>query len=208
MNVAILGGSFNPPHICHVLLTQYVVATAQIDQVWFLPCYQHAFGKALAPFHHRLTMCSLAVASFREGIVRVIPLERDRQGTSWTIDTVRHLQQHYPDIDFTWVIGSDVLSELPGWKDFDQLQHLISFLVIPRAGSLTSECSPVDGAPNSQLHALKTQRDALEQQGIQLPNISSTLVRERVRQQASIRHLVPREVEAYIYAHKLYARQE
>ena len=211
MKVAILGGSFNPPHICHLFVTHYVLATSDVDQLWFLPCYKHAFGKVLAPFHHRLAMCTLAVESFRENLVKVLPLEQERPGTSWTIDTVRYLKQSYPDVDFIWIIGSDVLYELYKWKDFDQLQGLISFLVVPRAGSFqgnsVQQAGPSVSHPGEKigsLQRLQEQRDALERQGIQLPNVSSSLIRERVKQKQPIHHLVPRTVEEYIYAHKLY----
>ena len=211
MKVAILGGSFNPPHICHVFVTHYILATSDVDQLWFLPCYKHAFGKILAPFHHRLAMCSLAIESFQANLVEVLPLEQKRQGTSWTIDTVRYLKQNYPNIDFTWIIGSDVLDELDKWKDFDQLQHLISFLVVPRAGSfqVNSAQQPGHRVPrlwkgSRSLQRLKEQCEELGRQGIQFPNISSSLIRERVKQKQSIHYLVPRTVEEYIYSYKLY----
>ncbi len=205
MNVAILGGSFNPPHICHIFITQYVLATSEVNQIWFLPCYKHAFGKPLTAFHHRLAMCSLAVESFQENRVRVLPLEKERKGTSWTIETVRYLQQQFSDIYFIWIMGSDVLSEIEKWKDFDQLQHMISFVVVPRAGMLNQQHTTSDREIRSTiLIELKKQSDELEQQGVVLPNISSSLVRERVKQKRSIHHLVPRKVEEYIYAHGLY----
>lgn len=207
MKVAILGGSFNPPHICHVFITHYVLATSDVDQLWFLPCYKHAFGKPLAAFQYRLTMCSLALASFREGLVKVLPIEQERPGTSWTIDTVRYLKRSSPEIDFTWIIGSDVLDELDKWKDFDQLQQVISFFVVPRAGSPNQQqchSDPAVGARFGSVIQLKAQSNELELQGVWLPNISSSLVRERVKRKQSIQHLVPRKVEEYIYAHKLY----
>jgi nicotinate-nucleotide adenylyltransferase len=182
MKIAVLGGSFNPPHICHVFVSCYVVATGEVDQLWLVPCYKHAFGKELASFQHRLTMCGLAVEAFRPDVVKVSAIEEERQGTSWTIDTVRYLKATYPEHDFTWIIGSDVLDELDRWKDFDQLQQLISFIVVPRAGSLRQS----------------------EVQEFQLPNINSTLIRERVKHKQPINHLVPKNVEEYIRVHKLY----
>lgn len=213
MKIAILGGSFNPPHICHVFVTQYVLTTSYVEQLWFLPCYKHAFGKILSPFHHRLEMCALAVASFRGDLVKVLSLERERQGTSWTIDTVRYLIQRYPEFDFTWIIGSDVLRELNKWKDFDQLQTLISFLVVPRAGAF-QKTSPATSERRAFpfwkehhiMQQLQQQCQELEEQGLVLPNISSSFIRERVKQQQPIHHLVPRAVEEYIYTHKLYIR--
>ncbi len=211
MKVAILGGSFNPPHICHLLLMHYVLTTSPMDQIWCLPCYKHAFGKKLLPFHHRLEMCSLAIESFREDRVKVLPLERDRQGTSWTIETVLYVKKLYPELDLTWIIGSDVLPELDQWKGFERLQSLVSFFVVPRAGASHEHINHVSGhhATISQnvsgtLRELRTQCRLLEEQGVLLPNISSSLIRERVKQQQPIHHLVPRAVEEYMYAHQLY----
>ena len=194
MNIAVLGGSFNPPHMCHVFMSCYVLATFDIAQVWFVPCYKHAFGKELVSFQHRFTMCCLAVESLREELVKVSSIEQERHGTSWTIDTVRYLKTSYPEHDFIWILGSDVLDELDKWKGFDQLQELISFIVVPRAGFLKIK----------KIKGLKAQIDQADFLSVQLPNISSTLVRERVRQKKPITHLVPRKIEEYICTHKLY----
>jgi nicotinate-nucleotide adenylyltransferase len=228
MKIAVLGGSFNPPHICHVFICYYVLATTDVEQVWWVPCYRHAFGKELASFHHRFTMCCLAVESMREEFVKVSPIEKERQGTSWTIDTVRYLKDRYPDHAFTWIIGSDVLDELDKWKDFDQLQQLISFIVIPRAGSFPEIHDHLQNGefPGFERHARElngqgrpffnitqypTNLERLNEQGycsdmsrFQLPNISSTLIREQIKQYKPIYHLVPKKIVEYIRAHKLY----
>ena len=189
MNIAVLGGSFNPPHICHVFISCYVLASVEIDQVWFLPCYKHAFRKELAPFHHRFRMCCLALELLREDRVHVSAIEKERQETSWTIDTVRDLKMQYPDDNFTWIIGSDVLLELKQWKDFDHLASLISFLVVPRSG-FSSDFS--DSIAN------------IERLEFQLPNISSSLIRKRIKNKQSIESLVPKHVAEYIRMYKLY----
>ncbi|GAK55527.1 probable nicotinate-nucleotide adenylyltransferase [Candidatus Vecturithrix granuli] len=211
MNIALLGGSFNPPHICHIFIAQYVLATTDVEQVWFLPCYQHAFGKQLAPFEHRLALCQLAVASFSEHRIKVLPLERERQGTSWTIDTVRYVIRMFPDMHFIWIIGSDVLSELDKWKDFDQLLELISFVIVPRAGAEPIDVSPSSNHPmvdsskaRQTLHQLRAQYQELKQQGIFLPDVSSSRIRERIKNGLSIQHLVPRPVKDYIEKYSLY----
>ncbi len=208
MNIAIVGGSFNPPHLCHIFIVQYILAAANADQVWLLPCYQHAFRKILAPFEHRLAMCALAVQAFRDERVKALPLERDRQGTSWTIDTARYVKRLYPDDRFLWVVGSDVLAELHRWKDFDELQQLVDFCVVPRAGT-----PPFRGATRAQagseraasaIQRLIAQAQELEQQGMFLPNISSSQIRERIRQGLPIHHLVSTAVAEYIDHHQLY----
>ncbi|PID58105.1 nicotinate (nicotinamide) nucleotide adenylyltransferase [candidate division KSB3 bacterium] len=211
MKIAILGGSFNPPHICHLFAIQYVLATLECQQLWMLPCYRHAFGKRLASFEHRLAMCRFSVAGFKEDQVLALPLEQERQGTSWSIDTVRYLKQRSPEHTFYWIIGSDVLHELERWKDFHELQQLVSFFVLPRAGTEIQHGSqlPEHSAGRSDAHSvliqdLQRKCRILEQLGILLPAVSSSSIRARIRQQQAIHHLVVREVEQYIREHRLY----
>lgn len=210
MKIAVLGGSFNPPHVCHVFICWYILATSDVDRVWVVPCYKHAFGKELVPFHHRFTMCRLAVNLLRDARVSVSAIEQKRQGTSWTIETARYLHAHFPEHDFTWIIGSDVLGELAQWKGFDELQHLISFLVIPRAGFALSATESL--AEILDFHMNASQEFSMENLRIrypdgpefQLPNVSSSLIRERIQSNRSIAHLVPKPVGTYICAHNLY----
>lgn len=186
MQIAILGGSFNPPHVCHLLMSCYALATTDVDQVWWVPCYRHAFGKDLLSFEHRFAMCRLAVEPLGEHRMVVSAIEQERQGISWTIDTVRYIHQQFPKYHMRWIIGSDVLGELERWKEFDQLQQLVSFLVIPRAGFALDSLLPI------------------ETLAVELPNISSSMIRDRVKQRQTITSLVPRSVEAYIRQHHLY----
>lgn len=214
MNIAIVGGSFNPPHLCHLFIVQYVLAAAKPDQVWLLPCYQHAFRKVLAPFEHRLAMCHLAIEAFRDDRVKALPFERDRQGTSWTIDTARYVKHLYPHDRFLWVIGSDVLAELHRWKNFEELRQLVEFWVVPRAGMLPAAARHLSqnqtGSEQaiSSIQRLIAQAQALEQQGMLLPNISSSQIRERIRQGLPIHHLVSTSVAEYITQHQLYREPE
>ena len=186
MKIAILGGSFNPPHICHTFMCCYVLATTDVDQIWILPCYQHAFRKKLEAFHHRFAMCQHAITPLRESRVIVSAIEQERQGTSWTIDTVRYLCTHYPEHEFLWVIGTDVLADLGKWKNVEELNQLITFLVVPRSG-FSQEADTPD---------------------FQLPGISSSLIRQRIQAGQSITHLVSKPVAEYIQTHQLYRSSE
>ncbi len=179
MKIAILGGSFNPPHICHTFVCCYVLSTTDVDQIWMVPCYRHAFGKTLETFQHRFAMCRYAVEPLQESRVIVSAIEQERRGTSWTIDTARYIRAQYPDHEFVWVIGSDVLTDLGNWKNVEELNHLITFLVVPRSGFS-------------------------QESDFQLPGISSSLIRQRVQAGQSITHLVSKPVASYIRAHRLY----
>lgn len=118
--VGIFGGSFNPPHLGHAMVTVWALAQAEIDEVWWVPTHQHAFGKALASFALRQHWCELAVRSFRN--VRVSSIERTLGGESRSIDTLQALETEYPDVQFGLVVGADVARELPRWKRWDLLQ--------------------------------------------------------------------------------------
>lgn len=196
MKIALLGGSFNPPHICHTFIGCYVLSTTEIDQLWLVPCYRHAFGKRLESFEHRFAMCRQAIEPLKEPRVAVSSVERERRGTSWTIDTVRYLRRQYPEHQFLWVIGSDVLADLEKWRGIDELLTLIEFLVVPRAGSTHMLTSP----------RMNIRRDLIESTDFQLPDISSSLIRQRVQAGQPITHLVSRPVAGYIEKHQLYRR--
>ena len=179
MRVAIFGGSFNPPHLAHQMAALYVLETAAIDELWFVPAFQHPFGKALAPFADRLQMCELAAAALGPR-ARVIAVERELGLESRTLRTVRRLQRDFPGHVFSLVIGADLLTELPSWQDSAELQRAVPLLVVGRAGFEAD-----DGR-------------------LALPRVSSTEVRAALAAGRPVDGLVPRAVVDYISGHGLY----
>jgi nicotinate-nucleotide adenylyltransferase len=133
MRVALLGGSFNPPHVGHLIAASFVRATQAVDEVWLMPAHRHPFGKELTAFEHRVRMCEVLCAD-TSGWLKVSLAERDVPGEGRTVDTLEHLRKVYPDTEFTLVIGSDILADLPKWKAFDRIQILAKVLVLHRAG--------------------------------------------------------------------------
>lgn len=182
MQVALLGGSFNPPHVGHLLAAHFVRATQPVDEVWFLPAFRHPFGKQLVSFEHRVRMCELICAD-ASGWLKVMETERDVPGDGRTVDTLEHLQIRYPSFQFTLVIGSDILPDLPKWKAFDRIEQLARVLVLHRAGY---------PAPNAF--------------GPPLAEVSSTEIRARFERGESPDQLVPAPVLAYAKANGLYQR--
>lgn len=176
--VALFGGSFNPPHMGHSLVCHYLLETAPLDAVWLIPTYRHAFGKPLLDWTHRLALCHRLALPFH-GAVSVCPIEEEREDVSYTIDTVRWLKLRHPGLHFEWVVGSDILPETPRWKEFDQLQQLVTFRIIGRTG--------------------------FEQAGVlSMPEVSSTQVRAALAGGTPVEGLVPSLVLEYIRAHRLY----
>src|SRR5262245_11945613 len=129
MRVALFGGSFNPPHVAHQLAALYVLETAPVDALWFVPAFEHAFGKPLCAFEDRLEMCRLAAAALGPRVL-VSDVERAIGGRSLTLRTVERLREQHPDHAFSLVIGSDVVGDVASWYRGDELQRSIPFIVV------------------------------------------------------------------------------
>ncbi len=129
--IAILGGSFNPPHEGHLAICAWLLQSGQADRVLAMPCYEHPFGKELAPFEDRLAMTRLALQTFGDK-VEVSDLEKRLGGVSYTIRTVEYLTEHFPKTQFSLVVGSDIGAEKHKWKEFDKLEELVAIITIPR----------------------------------------------------------------------------
>lgn len=132
VKVAVLGGSFNPPHVSHVLAAAWVLSARDVDEVLLIPCGEHAFGKALAPFRDRLALTELAAAPLRD--VRVSDVESRLEPPNYTVDTLRHLRTERPEADFSLVIGADILLERHKWKEWDVLEREFGFHILGRGG--------------------------------------------------------------------------
>ena len=180
MRVALMGGSFNPPHVGHLLAAQYVHATQEVDEVWLLPSHQHPFGKQLAPWEDRLEMCRRLCAE-SSGWLKISEVERELGGQGYTVDTLEFLSRQHPGICWTWIIGSDIVKDLPSWKDVPRIQQLARMLVLFRAGH------PVEGAV-----------------GPPLAEVSSSDVRGRLRRGERPAELVPRAVLEWVESRGLY----
>ncbi|NNC19787.1 nicotinate (nicotinamide) nucleotide adenylyltransferase [Corallococcus exiguus] len=133
MKVALLGGSFNPPHVGHLMAATYVHATQGVDAVWLMPTFHHPFGKQLEPFEARVRMCE-ALCRETSGWLQTILVERELGGGGRTVDTLAYLVDRHPDTRFSLIIGSDILRDLPQWKDFDRIQRMAHVTVLYRAG--------------------------------------------------------------------------
>ncbi|MFH1874006.1 MAG: nicotinate (nicotinamide) nucleotide adenylyltransferase [Pseudomonadota bacterium] len=142
--IALFGGSFNPPHIGHLVICEWLLQNEQIDQVWIVPCFEHPFGKELAPFPDRYQMCQIAFAKFGEKLM-VSTIEQELGGTSHTIRTIRHLQQKFPDYTFSLVTGGDIHQETKDWHEFEEIKKLVPIISIPRGkGSMIPDVSSTE----------------------------------------------------------------
>lgn len=182
--VAIYGGSFDPPHIGHVLASTYVLTSQPVDEIWWIPVFNHAFDSkaGITPFEDRIAMCERAIHLLGPRAV-VQTVERELGGVNRSIDTVRHLMRKYPNSSFRLVIGTDVLPERHLWKNFDELCELAPPIVLGRKSYPCPE--GWEASPP-------------------LPNINSREIRSKLKRGQSTVGLLPNGVEHYIRKHSLY----
>jgi nicotinate-nucleotide adenylyltransferase len=188
MRIALFGGSFDPIHHGHLLLAQDALEQLQLDRVIFIPAGINPHKLHSAPKaegRQRLRMLQAAIAG--EGHLEVDPIELQREGPSYTVDTVEAMQERWPEARLFLLLGEDNLPKLHTWHKIDRLKQLVEFVCFGRS---TEEKSISTFVP--RLH-LSRQVD-----------ISSTEIRQRIAAGLSIRYLVPESVRAFIYAHAIY----
>ncbi|MGE3545602.1 MAG: nicotinate-nicotinamide nucleotide adenylyltransferase, partial [Kofleriaceae bacterium] len=132
--VALFGGSFNPPHVAHQLAALYVLETQPIDELWFVPVYDHVFGKQLESFDHRVAMCELACQALGPR-ARVSRAEHDVAqqpgfAGSRTMDLIEHLRRSDPSLQLRLVIGTDILAERASWHRWDDVVAAAPLIVL------------------------------------------------------------------------------
>lgn len=151
MEIALFGGSFDPPHLGHVLAAAYVLATEPVDELWILPVHEHPLGKRpAAPFDHRVALCELAFADLAR--VKVSRLEGELKGEGRTVDLLEHLRRARPQDRFALVLGTDLTAERPQWKRFDRIEELARIVTLARSGF--SEASLLPAVSSTQVRAL------------------------------------------------------
>jgi nicotinate-nucleotide adenylyltransferase len=178
--LAILGGSFDPPHFGHVFLAAYALGTRAVERVIVVPVFQHAFDKPLSPFEHRIQMCQLAFRDLRR--VEVSDLERELGGVSRTLRLVEALSERYPNHRLRTLVGADILAQRARWQGFDEIERRAPLLTAGRAGH-----PPPLGTAAPML-----------------PEISSTEVRAALARGQLPEDKVPSAVLAYAEANGLY----
>ena len=161
--VAMIGGSFNPPHIGHSAICEWAKGDLGIDEVWVIPCYKHPFSKNIETFEVRMKMCELAMG--RLSYVSILDIEKKLDGKSVTIRTVEYLKNKYPDFEFTLLVGQDVKDELKGWFDYERLESLIKLVVVPRGGD--SFIPDVSATNVRELCALKKSISGLVEKSVE-----------------------------------------
>jgi nicotinate-nucleotide adenylyltransferase len=183
MKIAIFGGTFDPIHHGHLILARQALEELNLDLVTFVPAAESPFktNHRSAPAKHRLEMVKLATAN--EPGFAVDSMEIDRGGTSFSIDTVLAIRKKFPGCELLFLVGEDNVEHLAKWHRFEELDKLVTFIVLSRTDKRLPKRYPVI-------------RRHFE--------ISATEIRNRVANRRQITYLVPEVVLRYIQDHNLY----
>lgn len=191
MRIGVLGGTFDPIHVGHLLLGEAAREELGLDQVLYVPAghqwRKEQIDRDIAPGVHRLAMVRLATAD--NEAFGVSPIEIEREGPSYTADTLAELRAKMPEPRLWFIVGADALADMPNWHEVDRIFELADVCMAGRPGKSES------GGPFAE------RVTPLEMPEIE---ISSTDIRMRVRAEKSIRYMVPGPVEDYIKQRGLY----
>jgi len=192
MNITLFGGSFNPPHLGHEIVLKQIFELKLIpglEQIWLLPEYRHSFAKNiyLAPVKDRLAMTKF----LENHKIKTQTCCIDNKMSGNTIEHITYLKKTYPEHHFSFLIGSDNLKNFHRWPQWQNLLKLMTFYVYPRHGCPFKPIYP----------GMKPLTDPRQI----VTNISSTMIRERVKQRLSVEHLLAPEVWRYIKRKKLFS---
>lgn len=198
MKIGIMGGTFDPIHNGHLIIGEYARTSLNLDKVIFIPSGIHPFkeNKNITLSNKRLDMISLAIKSNPN--FELSSIEIDRKGITYTVDTILDLKKDYEKDEIYFIIGSDIPFQIEKWKDFHVLIHLVKFILFNRTGQDNEEI-------NNKIKELESLYE-IQLEKIQSPliEISSTEIRDRVKNKLSIKYLVPESVEEYILKNNLY----
>lgn len=185
--IGVLGGTFDPIHLGHLVVASEVCAALALDKVLLVPAHQQPFKDSTghAAPEHRAAMCRLAVEGDRR--LEVSDVDIDRGGITYTVDTLTDLAAEYPGAELFFIAGADSVARLSEWRDPVRLMQLARFVGVARPGHVP----PTLTAPHVVVETPEV-------------GVSSTEVRRRRSIGAPVRYLVPDSVAAYITQHALY----
>ncbi|MFB4161789.1 nicotinate-nucleotide adenylyltransferase [Geomicrobium sp. JSM 1781026] len=188
--IGIFGGTFDPVHIAHLILAEQALNECSLDEVWFMPANipPHKKHEGMADGKDRAHMVELAIQHHPQ--FKLLRLELARTGPSYTVDTIEHLLQIYPNEQFYFIIGGDMVKSLERWHQIDRLRDMVRFIVTDR--------------PDYSLEKGEHISETMLYIHVPQLSISSSDIRSRIKKQQSIRFLIPEEVRSYVEENHLY----
>jgi len=196
--IGIPGGTFDPIHIGHLIIAQYALECLKLDKVVFIPSGKppHKDSNSVTDAEHRYNMTAEAV--FGNDQFEVSDLEINREGYTYTVDTLTQLRQLYGErAKLFFIIGADNIKEIVNWKDAEKLFGMCEFVAFMRPGfddSYYKQIEDLRKTYKAEIHVIKAP----------LIDISSTMIRNRVAEGKSVKYMLPERVEKYIIKNGLY----
>ncbi|GAB5054596.1 nicotinate-nucleotide adenylyltransferase [Pediococcus parvulus] len=187
--IGLLGGTFNPPHLGHLIMAEQVCSQLGLDRVDFMPDFipPHVDTKSAIEAKHRVAMVKLAVEDNPNFGVELA--EINRGGKSYSYDTLIALKRAHPENQYYFIIGADMVAYLPKWYRIADLAKMVQFVGVKRPGVKVHSAYPILWVDTPTI------------------DLSSTLIRHKIAKRHSIRYLVPQQVCEYIREHKLYGKK-
>jgi nicotinate-nucleotide adenylyltransferase len=197
MNIAILGGSFDPPHKGHAAIAEKLLKEKYFDEIWLIPCYHHPFIKKLSSPDKRLKMAK----HLENGKIKISDFEIKKGTTSYSIDTLIFFAKKHPQHKFSWIIGTDQIEDFTKWKDWKKIINDFKLVIVPRTGFKKAKkiLKNIYNQISSPNHIVFIDK------GVFPPiRISSTMIRKKIKQNKSTSGFLPTGIEKYLKKTKLY----
>lgn len=187
--VGLFFGSFNPVHVGHMVLANYMLAYTELDQVWFIVSPHNPLKKKSSLLHerHRLQLVTLAIGDNPR--LKASDIEFHISQPSYTVNTLAHLKEKYPKSNFVLILGEDNLENFHKWKNFEEILKYYELYVYPRVDT---------EAPRAVIHPEVIHHPAVKRIAAPVIEISSTAIRQAIRDKKDLRYFVPERAWEYI----------
>ncbi|WP_416149289.1 nicotinate-nucleotide adenylyltransferase [Salipaludibacillus sp. HK11] len=187
--IGLLGGTFDPPHVGHLIMAEEARLKGNLDEIWWMPnrIPPHKELSSGAPEHQRIRLVEKMVE--QHSTYKFSRLELERSGPSYTVDTIRHLLKTRPNDDFSFIMGGDSLKHFHLWYQSEELQRMLRFIVLVRPGFAVADT-------NNFKEILVIDDVSLE--------LSSSYIREKIKGKSFNQFLLTKEVYQFVKENRLY----
>tara|TARA_R110002111_G_scaffold247140_2_gene310031 strand:- start:27272 stop:27874 length:603 start_codon:yes stop_codon:yes gene_type:complete len=198
MRIGIFGGTFDPVHNAHLLLAEQCREQCELDEVWFIPAGSppHKESAGITAGKVRREMLDFAVAGHPAFVIK--DLELHREGPSYTVETLHQLKATHPDDEFFFIVGADSVRDLHTWREPEAILEMVTVIGVNRPNISLPDLSELT---HKFGETVLSKILWVTMPGI---DISSTDIRNRIREKKSVRFMTPRAVEVYIHNNRLY----